>query len=83
MSLYLLTLFIEEAIEEMMEETKSVRKNGKRVHGIRFSDDTALVEENENDTSHILNTLSDILNKFQRNEFENGRHKTNNNESSK
>lgn len=64
LSPYLFNIFIEEAINEMKEETKGVKINGQKVHCIRFADDIALVAENEEEMNEMLNILAEKLNKY-------------------
>lgn len=58
---YLFNIFIEEAMNEMKEETSGVKINGHRIHSIRFADDIALVAETENEMNEMLNILAEKL----------------------
>lgn len=64
LSPYLFNLFIEDAIEEMKQQTKGVIINGQKVHSIRFAVDIALVAESPEEMNEMLNTLSNILDEY-------------------
>lgn len=64
--------FIKASINKSKSKSGRIKYNGRRIHTIRFADDTVLLVESQNDTNKMLNILTDI---FEKNQMKINRHR--------